>query len=106
MKDVEIKKRIRTIIEILYSGNASKLARKIGVTPAHLTVMLGSDQKGVSPVFYRAFPKINVNLNWLVTGKGEMLNRELDSGSLSDCEDKLSKLEFYIEQLERLNKER
>ena len=97
MKDAEIKERLRAFINSEFDGNASKLARTLDLKPAHLTVMLGSEEKGVSIIFYKKLPELGLNLNWLVTGKGEMiLGGEANTELLAHIE----KLEFYIERME------
>lgn len=97
MKDAEIKERLRAFINSEFDGNVSKLARALDLKPAHLTVMLGAEEKGVSNIFYKKLPELGLNLNWLVTGKGEMfLGGEENTELLAHIE----KLEFYIERME------
>ena len=49
--------------------------------------------------------KFNISTDWLILGKGNIFYTE-ETTRLNECEDKLSKLKFYTEQLERLNRER
>ena len=110
--DSEIKSRI---IEIINSsgGNHSQFARSIGITPGNLAVVLSSEDKGVSASMLRGITALGVNMEWLFKGAGEMFatpesdaNHEAIKLKLVKCEEKLSKLAFYVEQLERLNRER
>ena len=97
MKDAAIKERLRTFINSEFDGNVSQLARALDLKPAHLTVMLGAEDKGVSSIFYKKLPELGLNLNWLVTGDGEMKTVGEDNTELLAH---IEKLEFYIERME------
>jgi plasmid maintenance system antidote protein VapI len=113
MKDQIIKKRIIEAIEDL-GGNSSKMARLIGVTPNYLASVITNKKKGVSATLLKGFAKAGMNLNWLVMGKAGMWMNNKGNGNslatletvqakLDDALDLISKLEYYVNRLEKLN---
>ena len=119
IKDEVIKQRIREVIEE-HGGNASKLARSMSLNPAYFVSMLNSPEKGISATIYKSLHKVNVNLNWLVKGEGNMnLEDELGETSKSwkdralnaeetikEFERDIDNLNFLIKNLERMIQER
>ena len=71
IKDEDIKNRIRDVIK-LRGGNASALARSMSLNSAYFVSMLNSPEKGISATIYKSLLKINVNINWLISGEGSM----------------------------------
>ena len=62
----------------------------------------------------KGFAKAGYNLNWIVSGNGQMLNNangnavatlKTVQGKLDAALDLVSKLEFYTERLEKLNQQ-
>ena len=114
MKDESIKKRITEAIEDI-GGNSSKLARMIGVTPNYLASVITSPAKGVSATLFKGFAAAGMNLNWLVKGQSEMwisdsngaavATLEVVQAKLDDALDLISKLEYYIDRLEKRNQQ-
>ena len=114
MKDENIKKRITEAIEDI-GGNSSKLARMIGVTPNYLASVVTNPDKGVSATLLKGFAEAGMNLNWLVKGQQDMwmndsngdtiATLEVVQAKLDDALDLISKLEYYIDRLEKLNKQ-
>ena len=114
MKDESIKKRITEAIEDI-GGNSSKLARMIGVTPNYLASVVTNPDKGVSATLLKGFAEAGMNLNWLVKGQQDMwmndsngdtiATLEVVQAKLDDALDLISKLEYYIDRLEKLNKQ-
>ena len=114
MKDELIKKRITEAIEDL-GGNSSKMARLIGVTPNYLASVITSPKKGVSATLLKGFAKAGMNLNWLLKGQAGMwINKgngnsiatlEIVQAKLDDALDLISKLEYYVLRLEKLNQQ-
>ena len=114
MKDELIKKRITEAIEDL-GGNSSKMARKIGVTPNYLASVITNQKKGVSATLLKGFAKAGMNLNWLLMGKAGMWIDNGNGNSLATLEtvqakldaalDLISKLEYYVVRLEKLNQQ-
>ena len=113
MKDKEIKLRIIEATDSL-GGNSSKMARLIGVTPNYLATVITNPNKGVSATLLKGFARAGYNLNWIVSGNGQMLNNangnavatlKTVQGKLDAALDLVSKLEFYTERLEKLNQQ-
>ena len=114
MKDELIKKRITEAIEDL-GGNSSKMARLIGVTPNYLASVITNQKKGVSATLLKGFAKAGMNLNWLLMGKAAMwmdngngnslATLETVQAKLDDALDLISKLEYYVNRLEKLNQQ-
>jgi hypothetical protein len=114
MKDESIKKRITEAIEDI-GGNSSKLARMIGVTPNYLASVVTNPDKGVSATLLKGFAEAGMNLNWLVKGQQDMwmndsngdtiATLEVVQAKLDDALDLIGKLEYYIDRLEKLNKQ-
>ena len=114
MKDELIKKRITEAIEDL-GGNSSKMARLIGVTPNYLASVITNQKKGVSATLLKGFAKAGMNLNWLVKGQSGMWINKGDGNSIATLEtvqakldaalDLISKLEYYVIRLEKLNQQ-
>ena len=114
MKDELIKKRITEAIEDL-GGNSSKMARLIGVTPNYLASVITNQKKGVSATLLKGFSEAGMNLNWLVKGQAGMWNSKGDGNSIATLEtvqakldaalDLISKLEYYVNRLEKLNQQ-
>jgi len=114
MKDENIKKRITEAIEDI-GGNSSKLARMIGVTPNYLASVVTNPDKGVSATLLKGFAAAGMNLNWLVKGQQDMwmndsngdtiATLEVIQAKLDDALDLIGKLEYYIDRLEKLNKQ-
>lgn len=104
--DEPIKKRVRQLIDEKFSGNLSELARCVDMKPSDIQNMLSNCNRGVPASFYKAAPKSGVNLNWLVTGKADMIRHDLGINEYQEMESKftkeLEKAEYYIERLEKL----
>ena len=114
MKDEKIKKRITEAIEEM-GGNSSKMARLIGVTPNYLASVITSPKKGVSATLLKGFAKAGMNLNWLLKGQAGMWINNGNGNSiatlktvqakLDEALDLISKLEYYVVRLEKLNQQ-
>jgi len=102
IKDEDIKERIREIIKVR-GGNASSLARSINLNTAYFVSMLNSPEKGVSATIYKALAKVNVNLNWLVNGKGDIGIGDESDNSFQSWKDRALTAENIIKEYERDN---
>ena len=71
-KDADIKLRIRKVIK-MRGGNASQLAREMDISAPYFGSILNSSDKGVSATLLKALAKIGININWILTGKGEVV---------------------------------
>jgi len=114
-KDADIKLRIREVIEAR-GGNASQLARDMDISAPYFGSILNSQDKGVSATLLKAIAGIGININWLLSGIGNMnsdeeLGTELDSWkskavkneiTILSLEKKLEKLAFLVEHLDAL----
>ena len=119
IKDENIKRRLRELIKSR-SKNATALARQMGVNPPYFVSMLNSPEKGISATIYKALLKINVNINWLINGKGNMSllddsdefphswkDRALTAEeTVKGYERDINNLNFLIKNLERMIQER
>jgi len=92
-KDVSIKSRIGEIVADR-GGNRTKLADEMQISPAYLASVINSPDKNVTSKLLKAFATIEINLNWLVTGGGEMY----ENGSMRD---RAMKAENRVADLER-----
>ena len=116
-KDVDIKSRIREVIEIR-GGNASEIARAMKISPAYLASVLNSQDKGVSSTLLKAFCSIAIDPYWLITGNATM-NIGDDSGEtleswkkkaiayeikIQELDIKLDRMGFLVEHLDTLLK--
>ena len=102
VKDEEIKIRIRRLIQSR-GGNATSLAREMGLNPPYFVSMLNSPEKGISATIYKSLHKVNVNLNWVINGEGDMnLEDELGETAMS-FKDRALKAEETIKEYERDN---
>ena len=101
-KDEDIKKRIREIIKVR-GGNASALARSINLNSAYFVSMLNSPEKGISATIYKALAKANVNLNWLVSGEGDIGIGDESDNSFQSWKDRALTAEKTIKEYERDN---
>ena len=111
-KDQAIKSRIGEIVADR-GGNRTKLADEMGISPAYLASVINSPDKNVTSKLLKAFASIDINLNWLIDGVGEMYtNKEsLDSWkkraveneiTILSLEKKLEKLAYLVEHLDAL----
>ena len=117
-KDVDIKLRIGQIVADREMSR-TKLAEQMGISPAYLASVINSPDKSVSSRLLKAFASIDVDINWLLTGIGNMYTGDKSGetieswkmqaknaqSELDAVEDTVIKLEYYIEQLERLNRQ-
>ena len=100
IKDEDIKNRIRDVIK-LRGGNASALARSMSINSAYFVSMLNSQEKGISATVYKALLKINVNINWLITGEGSMGLEDEFGDTFQSWKDRALTAEKIIEEYKR-----
>ena len=111
IKDVSIKSRIGEIVADR-GGNRTKLADEIGISPAYLASVINSSDKNVTSKLLKAFASIDVNLNWLCTGEGEMsqngglLERAKKAESeVLELQSDLSKIKYHAQELREMWKD-
>ena len=69
-----INERFTQIIGTLFKGNKSAFANAIGVTPSVVDNIVGKRQgKPSFDVVEKVSALAEININWLITGKGDML---------------------------------
>ena len=102
--DEEIKGRIREFIDLKYGGNLTYFAKSIGLKPSDIQVMMTDPKRGVTSSFIRALPDSGVNLNWLFTGKSDMMRHDKNIKDFEDIQSELNRAEYYIIKLENLIK--
>lgn len=72
-----INERFNQIIGTLFKGNKSAFANAIGVTPSVVDNIVGKRQgKPSFDVVAKVSALAEVDLDWLITGKGEMLKKK------------------------------
>jgi len=108
-KDTDIKNRIEKVL--LESGmNKSEFARNMGVTPNYLAAVLTNPTKGVSATLFKGLAEMGVNVNWLVTGKGDPLTGNGESfkeraekaeAKIKILQDDLDKINFHSQELKK-----
>ena len=99
-KDEEIKNRIRDVIKV-WGGNASALARSMSINSAYFVSMLNSPEKGISATVYKSLLKINVNINWLISGVGSMSLEDEFGDTFQSWKDRALTAEKTIKEYER-----
>jgi len=103
----DIKGRIAELVK--QSGsNQSEFARSLGVKPNHFSMLVSTDT-GLSASILFKFAELGVNMNWLMLGKGEIWQSELETNSvlqakINDMTAELEKAEAVIEFTERVLK--
>ncbi len=104
-KDFEIKIRVKQILKIT-GWNKSELARRIKVSPNYLNSVLTNSFKGFSATMFKGFAEIGVNLNWLLTGKGEsyFINEDYKARA-EKAEARIQELEDDLNRANILSKE-
>lgn len=68
---MNVNERIREIAKAL-GVTQSELAKKIGVHPNYMS-NLATGRRAPGPIIFEKLTGIGVNLNWLMTGEGEMM---------------------------------
>ncbi len=114
MKDIEIKRRIKTVIES-HPKRTKDVASAIGITSAYLSSILTGKQ-GVSALVYKGLHDLGVNINWLISGEGPMWREEYENQLIQLSQeleiqkdwlhDKDELIRFYRQENESLKNER
>lgn len=69
--------RLREVAEALFDGNVSALARALDMKPPSFYKYINGDRNPGTSVLVR-FTHIGIDLNWLLTGEGQMLRSDSD----------------------------
>jgi len=103
-KDQAIKSRIGEIVADR-GGNRTKLADEMLISPAYLASVINSPDKNVTSKLLKAFASIDINLNWLIDGVGEMY----ENGSMRDramkAENRVADLEHDLMRAQAIGEE-
>lgn len=74
-----VNQRVKNIIDDLYSGNKRAFAKEIGVSPTVIENIVGTRQGNPSfEVTQKIYANANINLEWLLTGEGNMRKNSND----------------------------
>ena len=98
IRDKEVKFRIK-LIASERKENISELSKILNLNPKSLQVVLSDPNKLVSMNIVKSFLKIGVNLTWLLSGKGEMFQIEVNK---KDCYEKILALKNQIQRQDDL----
>lgn len=66
--------RLRTVADRLHGGNKSELARSLGMQPSSFSKYLDGDRRPGAVVLEK-LSRLGVNVDWVLTGEGAMLDR-------------------------------
>jgi len=97
-KDQEIKRRILDVVEV-HKGNQSDFARAINLKPSHLSMILSSSTTGLSAAVLKSFADYGVDMNWLLTGDGEVMRNRTPA---KEYEKQISELEQQVRDANNL----
>lgn len=78
--------RIKKIIDELYNGNKSEFARIVGISESNVRSYLG-DTVPKADVLIKIATKIAISCEWLLLGKGNMLQTVSDASPLQSSMD-------------------
>ena len=75
----------------------------MNLNPAYFVRMLNSTEKGISATLYKSLAKMNVNLNWLVNGEGDIGIGDESDNSFQSWKDRALTAEKTIQEYKRDN---
>ena len=93
-RDKDVKYRIK-IVASERKENISELSKSIKINPKTLQVVLSDPNKLVSLNIIKSFISIGINLTWLITGNGEMLQNDVNT---IDSREKIKVLKNQIQR--------
>lgn len=100
--------RINKIVVDLFGGNVSRFAEKVGTNEANVRNYI----KGTTPKYdfiLSVYQNIEINFEWFLTGKGEMLNDSNQNAqpveSLNRAEDlrNISDRDLLLDMMEKID---
>lgn len=107
LKDVAIKERIRVINSDI-GGNLAELNRRLNLSTGHLAMIMSTDS-GVSATILKNLAAIGVNMNWLLSGEGNIIwRKDISEGDgdaaerILDLENRITRSKDLVESLERM----
>jgi len=72
LTDKPILDRLLLLIDEFTKGNKKKFAEMLGVSPTHIDNWINRGSLPNANQLTNIYQKLNINLNWLLTGEGEM----------------------------------
>lgn len=100
-----VNERIK-IIRKHFEMNQTEFGRKLGVDQTIISKIENGDYKYVaSEIMMLLHIEFKININWLLTGKGEMLLQEGEEGLTKDARELCEKLEIENKELKGKIKE-
>ncbi|UWY28757.1 hypothetical protein N4T20_02255 [Flavobacterium sp. TR2] len=98
-----INERIEEIIKTLFNGKKSRFASQIGVSPTVIENIVGT-RKG-NPSFgvleKIAFAIENINLDWLLTGRGKMTVEQTSRSKKNENDSIITELRENIDKISK-----
>ena len=105
IRDKEVKFRIK-LIASERKENISELSKILNLNPKSLQVVLSDPNKLVSMNIVKSFLRIGVNLTWLLSGKGEMFQIDVNKKNFDDkvlaLRNQIQRQDDLIDSLERI----
>lgn len=102
-----INDRIKIIISELFEGNASAFAREAKIKQPTLNTIIGERKSKPSYEILNAITlNLNINAEWLLTGKGEMLVTPESNSPLPEPQTSYlspERLNYYEEEIRKLS---
>jgi len=96
-ENMELKDRIEQLKKYLNIRSNNELATKVGITRQTLDKVTNGDTKDPRSSFFIRFSEaFGVSLEWMITGKGNMMSEV----SESDCQKQVNKLEKELHEIE------
>ena len=75
-----VRDRILILIKLLADDTKSRLAEMLEVTPTNIDDWVNKGYAPQREQLLKFYDKLNINLNWLLTGDGEMFNKHAPTG--------------------------
>ena len=104
-RDKDVKYRIK-IVASERKQNISELSKSIKINPKTLQVVLSDPNKLVSLNIIKSFISIGINLTWLITGNGEMLQNDVNTihsnEKIKVLKNQIQRQDDLIDSLERI----
>ena len=104
-RDKEVKYRIK-LIASERRENISELSKILKLNPKSVQVVLSDPNKLVSLNIIKSFMNIGINLTWLLSGKGEMFQSEVNTSNSKEkivaLTNQIQRQDDLIDSLERI----
>ena len=105
IRDKDVKYRIK-LVASERRENISELSKILNLNPKSLQVVLSDPNKLVSLNIVKSFLRIGINLTWLLSGKGEMfqsdVNKKNNNEKILSLNSQIQRQDDLIDSLERI----